>query len=201
MNPETPSPAPATNAGEAKASSAGAHVGDANAGTATVNASAWPVDLRACELFDELRADRVAELESQCRCARYEKGEVILRAGDDDEHSVFVLLHGRAKVSRRTPSGHNTVLAEIGPGMYFGEFGAIDGRSGSATVQAGSEAMVALIPRDIFRLLLRDEPTVALRIMERLVRLIRSLDERVAGLHGAHEEFDRLHRDLLLVNL
>ena len=85
--------------------------------------------------------------------------------------------------------------------MYFGEFSAIDGRSGSATVRAGSDATLAEIPREVFRLLLRDEPAVAWRMMERLVHLIRCLDTRVAGLHGCHEEVDRIHRELFLVNL
>lgn len=162
---------------------------------------AWPVSLDRCELFRELPAERLADLERQCRCAHFAKGDIILRGGAEDEHSVFVILQGKAKVSRKARSGKETRLAELGPGMYFGEFAAIDGHSGTATVKARTDAIVAVLPREVFRLLLRDEPAVAFRIMERLVRLVRSLDERVAGLHDCHEEFDRLHRDLFLVNL
>lgn len=162
---------------------------------------AWPISLGHCELFRDLPSDRLADLERLCRCQHYAKGEVIVQAGSDDAHSVFVMLQGLARVYREAAQGRKTMLGEIGAGMYFGEFAAIDGHSGSATIKANTDTIVAVIPREIFRLLLRDEPSVAFRVMERLVRLVRSLDERVAGLHGCHEEFDRLHRDLFLVNL
>ena len=160
-----------------------------------------PVNLAHCELFRDLAADRVADLERQCRCARFAAGDIILAADDNRAHNVFVVLQGTGEVLRRGPFGDFVSLATLHPGMYFGEFAAIDGRSGSATVRASSDATLAEIPREVFRLLLRDEPVVAWRMMERLVHLVRSLDSRVAGLQGCQEQVDRIHRELFLVNL
>ena len=160
-----------------------------------------PVDLAHCDLFRDLAADRIADLERQCRCARFAAGDIILAAEDDRVHSVFVVLQGTGEVLRRGPFGDFISLATLHPGAFFGEFGAIDGRSGSATIRASSDAILAEIPREVFRLLLRDEPAVAWRMMERLVHLIRTLDLRVAGLQGCQEEVVRIHRELFLVNL
>lgn len=160
-----------------------------------------PVNLVHCDLFRDLAADRIADLERQCRCARFAAGDIILAAEDNRAHNVFVVLQGTGEVLRRGPFGDIISLATLHPGAYFGEFGAIDGRSGSATIRASSDAILAEIPREVFRLLLRDEPAVAWRMMERLVHLIRSLDSRVAGLQGCQEEVDRIHRELFLVNL
>jgi CRP/FNR family transcriptional regulator, cyclic AMP receptor protein len=171
------------------------------AGSPAGNPAAGLVDLAHCELFRDLAADRIADLERQCRCARFAAGDIILAAEDNRAHNVFVVLQGRAEVLRTGPSGAFVTLATLHPGMYFGEFSAIDGRSGSATIRAGSDATLAEIPREVFRLLLRDEPALAWRMMERLVHLIRSLDSRVAGLQGCQEEIDRIHCELFLVNL
>ncbi len=160
-----------------------------------------PVDVAGCDLFRDLAPARIAELERQCRLKRFAVGEVILAAEDDRAHNVFVVLHGTVEVLRKGPYEDFILLATLQAGMYFGEFSAIDGRSGSATVRAGSDAILAEIPREIFRLLLRDEPAVAWRMMERLVRTIRALDSRVAGLQGCETEVDRIHRELFLVNL
>jgi CRP-like cAMP-binding protein len=161
----------------------------------------WPLDLARCELFRDLPADRMADLQRQCRCARFAAGEIILAGEHDKGHNVFVILQGAGEVLRKSPFGALVSLATLHPGMYFGEFSAIDGRSGSAIVRASSDATLAEIPREVFRLLLRDEPAVAWRMMERLVHVIRLLDARVAGLHGCQEEIDRIHRELFLVNL
>jgi CRP-like cAMP-binding protein len=160
-----------------------------------------PLDLGRCALFRDLSPSRIADLDRQCRCIHFAAGDVILSAEENNPHDVFVVLEGTGEVLRKGPFGDSIVLATLHPGMCFGEFSAIDGRSGSATVKASSDALLAEIPREVFRLLLRDEPSVAWLLMERMVHLIRTLDARIAGLQGCQEEFDRLHRELLLVNL
>lgn len=160
-----------------------------------------PVELQRCDLFQGLAPERIAELERRCRCLCVAAGQIILAAEDNRAHNVFVLLHGTADVLRKGPYGDFISLAALQPGMYFGEFSAIDGQSGSATIRASTDAILAEIPREVFRLLLRDEPAVAWRMMERLVRVIRSLDAQVAGLQGCQKEVDRIHRELFLVNL
>jgi CRP-like cAMP-binding protein len=177
-------------------------VGGMNSSDASLESIAqWPLDLARCELFRDLPADRMADLQRQCRCVRFAAGEIILAGEDNNAHNVFVILQGTGEVLRKGPFGAPVSLATLHPGMYFGEFSAIDGRSGSATVRASSDATLAEIPREVFRLLLRDEPAVAWRMMERLVHVIRCLDKRVAGLHGCQKEIERIHRELLLVNL
>lgn len=159
------------------------------------------LQLARCDLLCDLAPERIAELERQCRCTRFAAGETILEAENNLAHNVFVLVQGTVDVLRKGPYGDFILLATLQPGMYFGEFSAIDDQSGSAMVRASSDATLAEIPRDVFRLLLRDEPAVAWRMMERLVRVIRSLDARVVGLQGCQKEVDRIHRELFLVNL
>ena len=80
-----------------------------------------------------------------------------------------MILNGRAKV--RAGSRRLT----IGSGDFFGEMSLIDGDPRSATVTAGTDCLVMMLPRRRFLKLVESEPKVALAIMTTLSRRVRSL--------------------------
>jgi CRP/FNR family transcriptional regulator len=155
-----------------------------------------PMCLGQCADFEHLPAPAVKLLEDRSPRRDAPIGEVILSAESPAPHGVYVILQGAVRVFRTTRFGTQVRVGEFRAGEMFGELGAIDGNSGSATVQAIEHTVLAQIPREQFRVLLETQPTFALHVMKRMVDLLRILDERIVAiedLHDAlHEEFKKL---------
>jgi CRP/FNR family transcriptional regulator len=94
-------------------------------------------------------------------------GRVLCRAGDQGD-ALFVLLEGTAVVRR----GGKTV-AHLGPGDYFGELALLDPGPRSADVTATSDAKLAVLGVRMFRVLLRDLPTLSAKLLADLAGRVR----------------------------
>ena len=130
------------------------------------------------DLFDDLTADQMQQLvptlASRAEFKRVVPGAVIVREGDADDKSVYLLRTGFVKVSRRSADGQEHVLTYIPPGGYFGEIALVRNVPRTATCSAIDEVEVVRIQGDVFRDLLRDYPavlaSVGLKIDERTAR-------------------------------
>lgn len=93
-------------------------------------------------------------------------------------------------------SGREITYDEIVAGRYFGEFAALDGQPRSANVIALTDTLVASVSPDTFLNLLRDNPDMAVQVMQELAKLIRASTDRIMDLStlGAH---NRVHSELL----
>jgi CRP-like cAMP-binding protein len=157
--------------------------------------------LRRCRLFVGVSGDRLEVVERECRLRRFAAGDLIIAGPSTPEHGVFVVVEGTVSVVRSCVDGAGVLLAELGPYESFGEFATIDGRTGSATVTARSDCVLAELPRPLFEGLLHDCPEIAQELLRRLIALVRGLNERVIALHQCQDEADRLRRGLLLASL
>jgi CRP-like cAMP-binding protein len=78
-------------------------------------------------------------------------------------------------------SGHvdvitfGTVLESVGPGGIFGEMALIDDGPRAAAALAAEASEVAVIDKEMFHTLVREEPEFALRIMHVLTERIRRM--------------------------
>ncbi len=87
-------------------------------------------------------ADRVVHLlpehesaEPPARTVEVAAGEVVFEQGTRGE-LVYVVEAGTVEISRRRSDGATEVLAQVGPGEYFGELGPLLGFPRSATARA-----------------------------------------------------------------
>lgn len=158
----------------------------------------WPqvLNLASIELFEDLPAEAMTAIQEAARWKRFQPGEPILQPGETAAHGVYVILEGRVETYRATADGNPVALAELGRGQWFGEFAAIDGRAGSAAVRAKEAAFLAEIPQDTFMQLLHQYLAVSLRLTEHLIRVVRSLDERVSSLQGLQDQVEQFCRGL-----
>ena len=125
-----------------------------------------------------LSKESLEKLERRCAWRRYERGEpivVYLDASDD----VFFIVSGEVKVTIYSRAGKAVSFSFMGPGEVFGEYPAIDRGPRSASVEARTSCLVAVLPAEAFRELLRIEPSVAQALLPRLVKKIRTLTTRV----------------------
>jgi CRP/FNR family cyclic AMP-dependent transcriptional regulator len=109
---------------------------------------------------------------------------------------VFLLVSGRVRVTTYSANGRQVTFRDAEAGQYFGDIAAIDGGPRSADVVTLEPSVVASLDRSAFMTLLRDEPLVAERVMQRLASLVRQLSERVIDLSTLGVQ-NRLHAELL----
>jgi len=110
------------------------------------------------------------------------------------------------RVTTYSASGRQVTFRDVAAGDWFGEVAAIDGLPRSADVQALEDTLLATLPHDSFARLLGEEPSVTQQVLQRLVRLVRSLSERVIDIstlgvqHRIHVEVLRLAHEAGVAN-
>lgn len=152
-------------------------------------------DLSPIRLFEGLPADVVGGVAGQCRWTRFAPGEQVFDK-DSDTLDVYFVRHGGVRILTTGPDGREVALADISAGDYFGELAAIDGKRRSARAVAACDSAIATLPGPAFRALMLACPELALRVLERAARIIRSLDGRVTEL-STESEAQRIYGQLL----
>ena len=136
--------------------------------------------LKKTALFGDLAlAERLA-LASAMRRGDVPKDAFVFHAGDPGR-SFFLVVAGRIKISL-SRQGREIVLAELGPGDYFGEFSLIDGRPRSADAIAVVRTEVLELPQEVFFRLLDSNGTVARKLLVELCRRLREADAQISNL-------------------
>jgi CRP/FNR family transcriptional regulator, cyclic AMP receptor protein len=124
-------------------------------------------------LFETLSRAHLARVAALAEESNYNAGRVIVKR-DDPGRAFYVIVEGNAKVVKGkivTAKGE----ARLGPGDFFGELSLLDGEARSATVVAETPMRVVRIERTAFRRLLRDEPDLALKLLEGMARRTRMI--------------------------
>ena len=99
----------------------------------------------------------------------FEPGQSIVHEGEPGE-ALFVVLAGQAKVVRK-----KRTVAHLFPGDFFGELSALDGGPRTAAVVAETPVRVLRLFRHTLMKLINDEPQVALKLLDGIVRRIRQV--------------------------
>ena len=73
--------------------------------------------------------------------------------------------------------GHDTTLAEMSNGEFFGEMSLLDGNPRSADATASADSRLAVLPRAEFRSFLRKNPDIALGVLTALTHRLRRTDD------------------------
>lgn len=127
--------------------------------------------------------------------AHYERGETVFAQGDTCHHVLYVRAGG-VKLSVRSVTGREAVVAVLGPGDFFGE-GCLAGqrvRVGTATAIAATD-ILRVGKRAMARLLHTQHAMADRFISHMLARNVRVEDDLVAQLLNSSER--RLARTLL----
>jgi CRP/FNR family cyclic AMP-dependent transcriptional regulator len=116
---------------------------------------------------------------------RFASGASLFQEGDKGTE-MYVILEGRAMISKFIPGGGEEALAILDRGDFFGEMALIDGEPRSADARAynGPLTVLALDQATVKEVLAMD-PHAALEFLQLLCRLVanrlREIDEKVLG--------------------
>ena len=146
-------------------------------------------------LLGDLGTDRLTTVEQACRYKRFAAQEQIVDR-DSVSTDVFFVVRGSVRVVNYSILGREIAFDEVTTGNYFGELSALDGQPRSASVMALEDTLILALPRGLFLNLLSEHPNIALQVMMRLARIVRTADERIMDLStlAAH---NRVHAELL----
>ena len=111
----------------------------------------------------------------------YADGQAIVTQGETG-NCMYVVQSGYVEVVRSQGNGEHA-LAVLGPGDFFGEMAVFEQEVRSATVRAKGEALVMKVDKKTLLRRIREDPLLAVNLLQTLSRRLRDVDARV-GLSG-----------------
>jgi CRP/FNR family transcriptional regulator, cyclic AMP receptor protein len=103
-------------------------------------------------------------------------GTVLFRTGDEGD-AMYLIEHGKVRISVRAEEGHEVTLTELHRGDFFGEMALLDGKPRSADARVADNARLAVLSREHFLSFVSSNPNVALEMLTALTNRLRHTDE------------------------
>lgn len=119
-------------------------------------------------LFATLSRSELRVVDALLHERRYLKGEVIFDEGEEGQ-ALYLVIEGRVIICRQAKS-HSNRIAEIGPGVVFGELALLDDMPRSAQAIAAEDCVLASLARSDFESLLDTHAVIASKIALQLAR-------------------------------
>lgn len=127
--------------------------------------------LRTVTLFGDLDQAALGPVAERAIEVDFAAGRAIVRQGEVGT-GFFLVVDGRARVVR-----DGELLAELGPGDFFGELALLDGEPRMAAVTAETPVTCLAIASWEFEALLESQPGLAIAILRGVARRLRAVSE------------------------
>lgn len=111
---------------------------------------------------------------------RFEDGEIIFDEGDEGI-DLYVIQSGRVQVSRTGVAG-TRVVAQLGPGEFFGEMSVVLGEARTARAVAVGPTDLLELDGDTLEAMCIERPEIAIRMIQRLAHRLIAAERRLAAL-------------------
>jgi CRP/FNR family cyclic AMP-dependent transcriptional regulator len=108
----------------------------------------------------------------------YRDGEIIIRQGEVGD-CMYVIQSGRVEVVQSAEHGKQH-LAFLETGDFFGEMSVFEKQVRSATVQSAGEARILKVDKKTLLRRIREDPLLAVNLLQTMSHRIRDLDSEVA---------------------
>ncbi|MCJ7629776.1 MAG: cyclic nucleotide-binding domain-containing protein [Longimicrobiales bacterium] len=112
----------------------------------------------------------------------YKDGDAIVRQGELGD-CMYVVQSGQVEVVQATTGGEQR-LAILGTGDFFGEMAVFEREVRSATVRAHGEARVLKVDKKTLLRRIKEDPLLAVNLLQTMSQRIRDLNRQLAALTG-----------------
>ncbi len=109
------------------------------------------------------------------------KGEAIFYQSDDST-DLYIVFKGKVRAALLNQEGEEFVLDVFKEGDFFGEMSLLDGRPRSATAIANEDSSLGLLRRNKFLETIKNDPMIAIEMLNALVHRMRRTDEIISTL-------------------
>jgi len=110
----------------------------------------------------------------------FPKGTVLFREGDGGKE-MYVLQSGKIAISKKVRDVEK-VLAELGPGEFFGEMAIISNKPRTATATVSEPARCLVIDPKTFEAMIRGNAEIAIRMIKKLADRLQEADAQIENL-------------------
>jgi len=159
------------------------------------------LSLSGIKLFSGVPTPILALIGKACVWHRLASNEIVVDSESPGPHGVFFLVEGRAEVLKHGPDNQLMAVAKLNAPDCFGEFGAITGKRGSASIRTETDCVLAEISSERFMSLLNACPSASLCLLEKIVALVKNLGEDSVLLQSADSALEIAHRNAVLRSL
>jgi CRP-like cAMP-binding protein len=149
-------------------------------------------------LFEGISRASLAALARSSRFKKVPRGTFLFFQADP-ANAAYVVRRGAIAIRLEDPDGRELIINEMSPGDCLGELSILTGQPRSTSAEAIVDSEVLLIPRDVFRLVLEQEPPFALRLLEITARRLQDSSRREEAL-AFHDAEQRLAGLLLALD-
>jgi len=129
--------------------------------------------LGGCPLFHGIDANGLAMLAGKATTVEFPAGHVIARQGEIGT-GFFVVVEGGVRVVR-----DGEVVAQLGPGDFFGELSILDRMPRNASVVAAAATTCLALASWDFDAVLLEQPALTLAILRGVAARLREVTESV----------------------
>jgi CRP-like cAMP-binding protein len=114
----------------------------------------------------------------------YRDSEIIIRQGETGD-CMYVVQSGRVEVVQSSEYGEQH-LAFLESGDFFGEMSVFEKQVRSATVKSAGEARVLKVDKKTLLRRIREDPLLAVNLLQTMSHRIRDLDAELAHHRETH---------------
>lgn len=133
-------------------------------------------------IFSALSEQVCLELLQLARVVVVPARKAVCQAGEPGD-ALYVVLHGRAKVSLVSEEGKEIILSFLDAGQVFGEMSLLDGQPRSATVTTMEESRLLILWRKDVLPYLEAHPAIAIKLLAALSQKLRKTNGLIEDLH------------------
>jgi CRP/FNR family transcriptional regulator, cyclic AMP receptor protein len=134
--------------------------------------------LRDHSIFGKLPGAAIERLSSHLRTRKVRRSATIFAKGEPGT-ALMAVISGCVRICVTSPNGREAVLNLIGEGEIFGEVALLDGHPRTADAVAISDCELMVIDRRDFIPFLRDNPEIAIKLIEVLCARLRRTSQQV----------------------
>jgi len=132
-------------------------------------------------LFQGLAEEAVEPVLSRLETQTLPRGRVVFNEGEPGD-SLYIVISGKIKLSRRSPDGRENVLAVMGPSDQFGELSVFDPGPRTATATVVTDARLARLPKPALQKWVQERPQIAMQLLRVVARRLRRTNTMLADL-------------------
>lgn len=130
--------------------------------------------LKRTALFAGFTDKQVRSVLGTAKERDFAAGDAIIREGDEGGRGFYLILEGTAQARKGS-----TVLADFGPGDYFGEMALLLDTIRTADVVATSDVHCVVITQWDLVALIKSHPEMGIRMMAELARRLAQTDQAI----------------------
>lgn len=124
-----------------------------------VEAEAAGEELPQIPLFSDLPKNAFIQLLEEMHMRSALPGEGVIHEGAVDD-SMFIISHGRVKITKTSETGSEMILAHLSDGAFFGEMALLSESPRSASVIAEEETLLFEVSRQVLDKVVKSFPSV-----------------------------------------